>query len=139
MTTTTTDCLVLKIEEYLDTSLLDTTLFILYDKNQEVYLIRGKRRDIKKNNVSVPYSFYCKHASDLFDLISMLTCESSKLSFTLYNYNDLPYFSSEIDYEYLKNLDSDHSYELVGYDNERKNKKQIIKYLRILRNVFNYY
>jgi hypothetical protein len=139
MTTTTTDCLVLKIEEYLDTSLLDTTLFILYDKNQEVYLIRGKRRDLKNKNVSVPYSFYCKHASDLFDLISMLTCESSKLSFTLYNYNDLPYFSSEIDYEYLKKLDSDHSYELVGYDNERKNKKQIIKYLRILKNVFNYY
>ena len=69
----------------------------------------------------------------------MLICKSSKLSFTLYNYNDLPCNSNEIDYEYLKNLDGDHSYELSGYDNERKNKKQIMKYLRILKNVFNYY
>jgi hypothetical protein len=138
MTITITDCLVLKIEEYVSNK-LDTTLFILYDKNEEKYLIRGKRSDILYKRSPISYSFSCKYASELFDFINMLICKSSKLSFTLYNYNDLPCNSNEIDYEYLKNLDGDHSYELSGYDNERKNKKQIMKYLRILKNVFNYY
>ena len=48
MTKITTDCLVLKIEEYIDNE-LDTTLFLLYDNNQETYLVKGKRSNVFGN------------------------------------------------------------------------------------------
>jgi hypothetical protein len=138
MTKTIADCLVLKIEEYTNNS-LDTTLFILYDKNEEQYLIRGKRSDILDKTVPISYAFSCKYASELFNFIDFLLCKKSKLNYTLYNYDNLPYIQSEIDYCYLKNLDGDVEYELSGYDNQKKSKKQIMKYLSILKNVFNYY
>ena len=138
MTKSIADCLVLKIEEYINNS-LDTSLFILYDKNEEQYLIRGKRSDILDKAVPISYAFSCKYASELFNFIDFLLCKKSKLNYTLYNYDNLPYNQSEIDYCYLKNLDGDVEYELTGYDNQKKNKKQIMNYLSILKNVFNYY
>ena len=44
METAVPDCLVLKIEEYdSETYELDTTIFLLYDKKEHQYVIRGKR------------------------------------------------------------------------------------------------
>lgn len=133
-----TDCLVLKIEEHIDGD-LDTTLFILYDNNEETYLVRGKRSNVSGKPESVPYSFYCKYASELIDFIGFVICKKSKISYTLSNYDDLPNNVDEIDYQYLKELDGDIAYELAGYDNQKYNKKEILKLLRVLRNVFNYY
>ena len=138
MTKIIADCLVLKIEEYIN-NLLDTTLFILYDKNEDQYLVRGKRSNVLDRLVPISYSFSCKYASELFNFINILLCKKSKLNYTLYNYDDLPYNQNEIDYYYLKNLDGDIEYELTGYDNQKKSKKQIMNYLSILKNVFNYY
>ena len=138
MTKITTDCLVLKIEEYIDNE-LDTTLFLLYDNNQETYLVKGKRSNVFGKPETIPYSFYCNCASELVDFISFVICKKSKISYTLYNYDDLPYDSNDIDFEYLKELDGDKEYELAGYDNQKYNKKDILKFLRMLRNVFNYY
>lgn len=138
MTKVSSDCLVLKIEEHVDGE-LDTTLFVLYDNNEDAYLVRGKRSDVFGKPSSVPYSFYCNYASELIDFISFVICKKSKISYTLYNYDDLPNNSDEIDFEYLKELDGDNAYELAGYDNQKFNKKEILKFLRMLRNVFNYY
>ena len=62
------DCLVLKIEEYdIDDGTLDTTLYIIYDKKEEKYVIRGKRYcDIME---TCTYSFNCEFAQELFDFI----------------------------------------------------------------------
>ena len=135
--TSSTDCLVLKIEEYVDNN-LDTTLFVLYDKNEEKYLIRGKRSDINGRE-SISYSFNCYYSKELSDFISFIVCPKSKLSYTLINYDDLPLDYQEIDYNYLKNLDNDKLYEISGYDNQKYNKKQIISILKFLKYVFNYY
>ena len=132
------DCLVLKMEEHVDGE-LDTTLFVLYDNNEDAYLVRGKRSDVFGKPSSVPYSFYCNYASELIDFISFVLCKKSKISYTLYNYDDLPNDADEIDYQYLSDLDGDIAYELAGYDNQKFNKKEILKFLRVLRNVFNYY
>jgi len=132
------DCLVLKMEEHVDGE-LDTTLFVLYDNNEDAYLVRGKRSDVFGKPSSVPYSFYCNYASELIDFISFVICKKSKISYTLYNYDDLPNDADEIDYQYLSDLDGDIAYELAGYDNQKFNKKEILKFLRVLRNVFNYY
>lgn len=133
-----TDCLVLKIEEYVNKT-LDTTLYVLYDKNEDLFLIRGKRSDILGKCKCVPYSFYCKHVTELTDFIDLTICMDSKVSYTLYNYNDLSDDSDDIDFEYLDNLENKLSFEITGYDNKKFNKRDITKYMKILKNVFNYY
>jgi hypothetical protein len=135
--TSTTDCLILKIEEYVDNT-LDTTLFVLYDKNEETYLIRGKRSDFNGKE-AVSYSFNCYYSKELSDFISFVVCPKSKLSYTLFSYNDLPLDNEEIDYNYLNNLDNDKLYEVAGYDNQKYNKKQIVSILKFLKYVFNIY
>ena len=135
--TSSTDCLILKIEEYVDNT-LDTTLFILYDKNEETYLIRGKRSDFNGKE-AVSYSFNCYYSKELSDFISFIVCPKSKLSYTLFSYNDLPLDNEEIDYNYLNNLDNDKLYEVAGYDNQKYNKKQIVSILKFLKYVFNIY
>ena len=133
-----TDCLVLKIQEYVDNK-LDNTLYILYDKNEDLFLVRGKRTPILGKYDCVPYSFYCKYTEELHDFINLMLCTSSKISYTLYNYYDLPSDSDTIDFETLDTLSCDRSLELTGFDNENYNKKFIMKFLRVLKNVFNYY
>jgi hypothetical protein len=133
-----TDCLVLKIEEHIDGD-LDTTLFILYDNNEDTYLVRGKRSNVLGKPETVPYSFYCNYASELIDFIRFVIGKKSKISYTLSNYDDLPNDPDEIDYQYLSDLDGDIAYELAAYDNKKFNKKEVLKFLRMLRNVFNYY
>jgi hypothetical protein len=133
-----TDCLVLKIEELSDGE-LDTTLFILYDVNEKKFIVKGKRRDIFGKPLSVPYSFQCKCAEHLADFISFTICTKNKWSYSLYNYNDLPNHSDEITYEYLKDLDNDPSYEIAAYDNKNYCREYLVKSLKMLKNVFNYY
>ena len=138
MTSINSDCLIVKIEEKVDGD-IDTTLFILYDKNEEYYIITGKRNTIKGKIEPEPYKFYCKYSSEINDFISIVICKHSKINYTLYNYDDLPNNSDEIDFNYLKYLDDNIGYELAGYDDQKYSKKDIMKYLRIIKNVFNYY
>jgi hypothetical protein len=119
---------------------IDTTLFILYDKNENYYVVTGERSQVCGKPLPVSYKFYCKFPAQLFDFISIVICEKSKINYTLYNYNDLPEYSQNIDYQYLKKLlDNNSGYELAGYDNKNFNKEEILKYLNMLKNVFNYY
>ena len=137
MTEPSADCLVLKIEEYdIDTKNLDTTLFIIYDKKEHKFVIRGKRHSDYIE--SCTYSFNCEFANELFDFITFVICKKNIWSYTIYNYDNLPATSDEITYDFLKRHDSK-IYELGGYDNQKFNKKMLLKYLRMLRNVFNYY
>jgi hypothetical protein len=132
-----TDCLVLKIEENdVDTKDLDTTLFILYDKKEHEFVIRGKR--FSKNMDSCTYSFNCEFAEELADFISFVICKKNKWSYSLYNYDNLPNTSSDISYEFMSD-NSSRIYELTGYDYEKYDRSKLLKHLRMLRNVFNYY
>jgi len=138
MTKLNSDCLIVKIEEKIDND-IDTTLFILYDKNEEYYLVSGKRSHINGKPEPTPYKFYCKHSHELIDFINIVISKHSKINYTLLSYPDLPNYSDEIDFNYLKKLDNNLAYELAGYDELNYRKKDIMKYLRIIKNVFNYY
>ena len=50
----------------------------------------------------------------------------------------MPNESNNITYDFL-NVCDDRAYEVAGYDNQKYSKKTIMKYLRIIKNVFNYY
>jgi len=132
------DCLVLKIEEYdISNGKLDTSMFILYDQNNQVYLVRGTRVETKHLS-SVPYSFTCDRTKDLVNFISVAIGEENRMSYILYNYNDLPLSSSDITYDMLYE-DEEPSNELVAYDNMKYDRKVLLKYLGMLKNVFNCY
>jgi hypothetical protein len=137
-TTTVTDCLVLKIEERDQvTEELDTTIYIIYDKKDHNYVVRGKRNDCK-NIEACTYSFVCNYARDLVDFLSFIICKKNRWTYVLYNYDNLPYDSNDITYEFLKE-DESNVYELTGYNNVKYNRKNLSTILRMLRNVFNYY
>jgi len=132
-----TDCLVLKIEEHeIDTKELDTTLYILYDKKEHHFIVRGKR--FSKKIYPAVYSYNCEFAHELAKFITFVICMKNQWTYTLYNYDNLPYKSDEITYDFFERNDS-REYELGAYDRQKYNKKELLKNLRILRNVFNYY
>lgn len=137
-TETITDCLVFKLEEYdVDKREIDTTLYILYDKRSHRYLVRGQRKWSPRHQ-SCTYSFECEFASDLADFIQYIICPHNKVNEILYNYDNLPDNSSEITFEFLH--DYDHSdYEISGYNNKKLKRCRLLRNLRMLRNVFNYY
>jgi len=132
------DCLVLKLEEYdIDRFEIDTTLYILYDKKEHNYVIRGRRKWTPKYK-SCTYSFVCESTKVLADFIQYIFCSANKINETLYNYDNLPYSSKDVTFEFLQ--DYDHSdYELTGYDKQSFNRKNLIKKFQILRNISNYY
>jgi hypothetical protein len=129
------DCLVMKIEEYeYDTNELDTTLYILYDVNKNHYVLRGKRNA----ETDEPFSFIAIHTDDLADFISYIISERNLWTTVLYNYDNLPNDSNDITFEFLKENDS-REYEIAGYEKERYKRRHLIRNLRMLRNIFNYY
>ena len=155
-----TDCLVLRIKEIEKDSLMrDNTMFILYDTQLEKYIIRGKRNDCHKFHF-FPYSFSCKNKKDVYEFICFSTCCSNNLSIDLLNYDNLPYDSNDITYDFLEKYVS-RSYEISGYDNliigscknnnkdkdmdmDKDNfncmsKKNIIRLLSLLKNITNEY
>jgi hypothetical protein len=137
MESTVPDTLVLKIVEHdVDLGKPDTTLYVLYDKATHRYVIRGQRNRTRID--ACTYSYECEFANDLADFLEFLLDDTNMFSFILYNYDNLPETSNEITFEFLNEHDSI-VYELAGYDNQKFIRKQIIKILRMLRNIFNYY
>ena len=137
METAVPDCLVLKIEEYdSETYELDTTVFLLYDKKERQYVIRGKRR-VTETADSCDYSFVCNRINDLVDFLGFVICKQNLWTYVLYNYNNLPYDSNDITYDFLTDVSS--VYEISGYNKQKYNKNKLLTNLRMLRNVFNYH
>lgn len=135
MTIEIPDTLVLKIEEYdSEMNTLDHVVYILYDKKNHRYIIRGKRM----SDNSCIYSFECEFAKDLADFLSFIISKHNKWTYVLYNYDNLSNISNEITFEFLHQYDHQ-DYELSGYDKEKYNRKYLLRTLRMLRNVFNYY
>lgn len=133
-----TDCLVFKIEEVeSDTDKIDTTMYIIYDKKNHNYLIRGRRRWVPGTQPSA-YSYECEFASDLADFIQYIVCPENKVNEILYNYNNLPENPNEITFDFLNEHDRS-DYEISGYNSKKLNRNRLLRNLRMLRNVSNYY
>ena len=138
------DCLVLKIEERCrETGDLVTTFFILYDKKENNYVLRGKIKNLNtdtSNKKGAIFSFISKSNHDLEDFLHFSICNQNKLTYVLYTFDDLPFNSNNITYEDLiaKKYEKT-SYEIAGYENKSYKKTDVLRNLRMLENVFNYY
>ena len=132
------DCLVLKLEEVeKGTNNIDTTIYIFYDKKTHHYFVRGRRRWTPQVQ-SCTYSFQCEFAKDLADFLQYVICKKNKVNEILYNYDNFPSESNDVTFDFLN--DYYHSdYEISGYDKIKLRRKELLRNLRMLRNVFNYY
>jgi hypothetical protein len=132
------DCLVLKLEEVESTTKkVDTTVYIFYDKKEHNYVIRGQRR-WSPIHQSTAYSFVSENVNDLADFLQYVICKSSTVNEILYNYDNFPVDSNDITFDFLNEYDHQ-DYEISGYNNQKFGRKSLLKNLRMLRNVFNYY
>jgi hypothetical protein len=132
------DCLVLKIEGVnINRSDIETTIYVLYDKKDHNYVIRGKRSDSEFYE-SKEYSFICEELQDVIYFITFVVSKKNLWSYTLYNYDSLPVDSNDISFEYMHNNDYADMV-LAMYENKKYNRHILTKNLRMLRNVFNYY
>jgi hypothetical protein len=131
---------ILCIEECDDTNLfstVDTRLFIGWDLSDEDYFVRGRRQDTRSSDY-VPYAFRCESARDLYDFISFVMGES-RVNVILYNFNNMDKMNVDegATYEFFEeNIDK--NYEVAGYDDCSLKKSEILKYLRFLRNTYNW-
>jgi len=132
------DCLVLKLEEVdSDTKIIDTTVYVFYDKAEHHYVIRGQRGFTPKYK-SCSYSFVSTDVDDLAYFLQYIVCRDNFVNEVLYNYDNFSSDSNDITFEFLKEYDHP-DYEISGYNNQKLGRKKLLKNLRMLRNVFNYY
>ena len=135
-TTVVTDCLVLKISEFLTDDEPDSILYIFYDKMLHHFFIRGAQTSTRFE--FYPYSFRCEFASDLELFIRAIISTDSKVIYELLNYTDLPVDSHDITYEYLDETETP-MMQITSIVSKDYNSKSLVNLLRTLRNVFNSY
>jgi hypothetical protein len=135
---TVPDCLVFKFEEYDAVKKeLDTTVYVFYDKREHHYVIRGQRKWTPSHQ-SCTYSFNCDYAKDVADFLQYLVCKDNTVNEILYNYDNLPSESANITFEFMNEYDH-RDYEISGYNRQKLGRKRLLKNLRMLRNIYNYY
>ena len=131
-----TDCLVFKFEEVeTDTKNIDTTVYVFFDTNKKKYIIRGKRRSSAKYN-SCTYSFDSSSIYEVVNFLQYIICRFNRLNETLYNYDNFPYDSNEITFDFFHTHDHQ-DYEIAGYDGEKIVRDRLVKNLRMLSSICN--
>jgi hypothetical protein len=132
--------LILCIEECENTTnsnSIDTRLFIGWDNETDDYYVRGKRQDIGSKEF-VPYAFRCESTNDLYDFIEFAVGTRSLASVVLYNFNNMEGdHTDNLTYEFFEN-NMDRNYEIAAYDEVKLKRSQITKYLRMLKNTYNW-
>jgi hypothetical protein len=111
-------------------------LFLAYDVEQESYVVYGKSNAIGIDNQQ--YFFRSDKSSDMYKFVKFVISKESYSSYTLYNYNNMPFDLEGVDYEFME-ANMDIRYELAAYDNKKLNKRDFRKNLRMLKNVYNFY
>jgi len=114
--------------------------YILYDQEQQTFLVRGGYSlKFKKND----YSFYCDYGETVKDLLRIFYNTFDELGVSLVNFKNLPTTSDNITFSLL--LDEDcKTNEIVGYDykhsiGDNLDTIPVDSYLNVLRNVYNDY
>ena len=111
-------------------------LFLAYDVEQESYVVYGKSNAVGIDNQQ--YFFRSDRSSDMYKFVKFIISKESYSSYTLYNYNNMPFDLEGVDYEFME-ANMDIRYELAAYDNKKLNKQDFRKNLRMLKNVYNFY
>ena len=134
LTSYPTDCLVLRIDETdVDTKKLDVVTYVLYDSNNEMFVVR-----VKRENEWTTHSYYCDSVKQLSSFLSTVICKQNLWSYTLFTMENLSENSDDIGFGTL-DVKATKETELCGYDSLPYSRRTLKKMLSILRNVYNYY
>jgi len=118
---------------------IDSRIFISWDNNKKKYYLCGRRQDVLKATDFIPYSFYCKRSSNVYEFIKIVigSTNDNTCSTTLYNFNNLEnILENERTYEFYESL-MDRNYEIVGYDNSSVNSKILLPIIKLLKYMHN--
>ena len=130
--------LILSIKEHDSTEnkqSIDTIMFIGWSHIDNVYFIRGKRQDMSNYNF-VPYAFTSENEYDLYNFIEFVVGYNNTSSIILYNFNNISEMEcNDITYEFLEEH-MDINYEIAGYDKVKLARLEIVKCLKMLKNMF---
>jgi len=135
---TNTNCLVFRIVEK-DTSPQkeDMDIFILYDSYHSLYLLRGKRSDLKRLPMK-DYSFESYSQEAVVQFLSFIIPKDRNCVFELYSYVDLPNNKNDVTFDFLR-TNMDPSTEVVAYINQQIRSSNIRKILWTLSEITNDY
>ena len=127
------DKLVLFIEETYEGN-VDMTCYVLYDVAEREYFVCGARIDDAGCKYT-PFHFFCKSKQTLLSYIRFITnANNSRLTYGLYNFNNIFKNTEYIDYDKLvaKRCESK---EVAVYVDMDFNKRQMMDLLIILKEV----
>jgi hypothetical protein len=113
---------------------IDTRVFIGWNETDNDYFIRGKRQDLS-NTKFVPFAFNCASSQDLYDFLEFTLGKS--INIILYNFNNIDSMSlTDLNYEFFEDQ-INKNYEIAGYDKLKVKRRTIVKYLRMLKKIYN--
>jgi hypothetical protein len=136
--TNSTNCLVFRIvENDTDPQHEDMDIFILYDSYHSLYLLRGKRSDLKHRPMK-DFSFESYSQEAVVQFLSFIIPKDRTCVFELYSYVDLPNNKNDVTFDYLRTT-MDPATELVAYVNQEIRNTNIRKILWTLAEITNDY
>ena len=127
------DCLVLQINNNSSDD-LNVNVFIIYDINSKLFVICGKRN----GGVEFNYKSYSVKSTETF--LYFIFSNKRYLNYSISNHSELPASHEEITYDYLNESLFENVYEIAYIsDDLMYSTSEIKKFLKMLKNVFNYY
>ena len=113
---------------------IDTRMFVYYDNENGVFRIFGKRQEVKTQmSTFVPYAFQTENIGAVQNFIKMTIDPETKVSVTLFNFNDL-YDTAEDDatYEYFEQS-MDSLYIIAAYDDVKLTRRHLSRMLSLVK------
>ena len=125
-----------EIDENNEKSPIDTRMFIYWKENAQHYVVSGRRQDTQRLSPA-PFAINCDSTRDLSEIIQFIVGKN-KINVILYNFNKY-YDTIQIDttYEFFESQ-MHKKYEISGYNALSCKRKQMSKYLRMLKNTYSY-
>jgi hypothetical protein len=126
------DKLVLYIKETdKETSVVDMSCYILYDENEEEFMITGIR-DVSNKSCGEPYKFYCQKKKHVMNFILSIFDMRNDLTMILYNYIELydKYESFDEISFYDFHSQNNQKREITGYNNVLLTDPSLVNYIK---------
>lgn len=129
--------LTLCIEERSDDNYDDiiNRLFVSYDTEQETYIVYGKRHSSTLEFEQ--FFFRADRSKDMYKFFKFILSKRSDLSYTLFNFNNMPFDLEGVDYYFMEN-NMGIAYELAAYDMEKLQKRKFRELMHMLKKVYNF-
>ena len=110
-------------------------LFVSYDAEQESYVVYGRRQSTTLEFEQ--FFFRSDRSKDMYKFFKFVVGKKSNLSYTLFNFNNMPYDLEGVDYFFME-ANMEIAYELAAYDREKLKRHKFREMMHMLKNVYNF-